>query len=117
MLVAVATRGGGSINEHFGHAKEFQIYEVSPAGIRFVGHRRVEQYCQGGWGEDATLDGVLATLQGVACVLVAKIGDCPRESLASAGIEATQGHAYDWIESGIAAWYGTRYSQPVRLTA
>src|SRR5208337_899652 len=29
ILVAVATKGGGRINEHFGHAKEFQIYEAS----------------------------------------------------------------------------------------
>ena len=91
---------------------EFQVYEVSPEGIRFIGHRRVEQYCQGGLGEDATLDGVLAALAGIACVLVAKIGDCPRESLAAAGIEASQEHAYDWIESGIAAWYAQRYRTP-----
>ncbi len=117
LLVAVATRGGGRINEHFGHAREFQVYEVSPAGIRLTGHRRVDQYCQGGWGEDATLDGVLATLAGVTGVLVAKIGDCPRDSLAQAGIEASQEHAYDWIESGIAAWYAARHRQPARLTA
>ncbi|OWK20991.1 hypothetical protein AJ88_21855 [Mesorhizobium amorphae CCBAU 01583] len=37
LLVAVATRGGGRVNEHFGHAKEFQVYEVSPRGISFAG--------------------------------------------------------------------------------
>jgi len=117
VLVAVATRGGGRINEHFGHAREFQVYEVSSAGIRFVDHRRVEQYCQGGWGEDATLDGVLDMLAGIACVLVAKIGDCPRQSLSNAGIEASQDHAYEWIESGIAAWYAARHRLPAQLTA
>ena len=117
LLVAVATRGGGRINQHFGHAREFQVYAVSPEGIRFTGVRRVDQYCEGGWGEDATLDGVLAALAGIACVLVAKVGDCPRDALARAGIEATQDHGYDWIESGIAAWYGARHRQPVRLTA
>ena len=117
LLVAVATRGGGRINEHFGHAREFQVYEVSPDGIRLIGHRRVDQYCQGGWGEEATLDGVLAALAGIAGVLVAKIGDCPRQSLQQAGIEASQEHAYDWIESGIAAWYAARHRQPTRLTA
>ena len=117
VLVAVASRGGGRINEHFGHAREFQVYEVSAAGIRFVEHRRVEQYCQGGWGEDATLDGVLAMLAGVTGVLVAKIGDCPSQSLRDAGIEASQEHAYEWIESGIAAWYAARYRLPAQLTA
>ena len=42
ILVAVATKGGGIVNEHFGHAREMQIYEVGPSGARFVGHRRVE---------------------------------------------------------------------------
>src|SRR5271169_4340518 len=37
LLVAVATKGSGLINEHFGHAKEFQVYELSTAGAKFVG--------------------------------------------------------------------------------
>ena len=31
--MAVATRGGGVINEHFGHASEFLIYEASSRGL------------------------------------------------------------------------------------
>ena len=27
ILVAVASKGGGLVNQHFGHAKEFMIYE------------------------------------------------------------------------------------------
>ncbi|PPQ35505.1 nitrogenase cofactor biosynthesis protein NifB [Rhodopila globiformis] len=117
VLVAVATKGGGRINQHFGHATEFQVYEVSPAGISFAGHRKVEQYCQGGWGEDATLDGVLAALESVAAVLCAKIGDCPKDSLATAGIVASHDYAYEWIEAGIAAWYAAAHPAAVRLTA
>ncbi len=117
VLIAVATKGGGRINQHFGHATEFQVYEVSPAGIGFIGHRKVEQYCEGGWGEDATLDGVIAALEGVKVVLCAKVGDCPKDSLAAAGIEASHDHAYDWIEAGIAAWYAAAHPAAVRLTA
>jgi nitrogen fixation protein NifB len=36
VLVAVATKGGARINQHFGHATEFQVYEVSQAGITFT---------------------------------------------------------------------------------
>ena len=117
VLVAVATKGGGRINQHFGHANEFQVYEVLPTGIGFVGHRKVDQYCQGGWGEDATLDGVLAVLEGVTVVLCAKIGDCPKDSLSAAGIQASDDYAYDWIEAGIAAWYAAAYPTTARLTA
>ncbi|MET0387086.1 MAG: nitrogenase cofactor biosynthesis protein NifB [Polyangiales bacterium] len=105
VLVAVATKGGGRINQHFGHASEFQVYEVSGKGISYVGHRRVDQYCQGGFGEEATLDGVIAALSGVSVVLCAKIGDCPRESLEAAGIRASDEFAHEWIETGIGAWY------------
>ena len=105
VLVAIATKGGGRINQHFGHAKEFQVFEVSGKGVEFIGHRKVDQYCQGGWGEDATLDGVIAALEGVTTVLCAKVGDCPKESLAKAGIGVSDAFAHEWIEAGIAAWY------------
>ena len=44
ILIAVATKGDGRVNEHFGHAKEFQVYEASTAGAKLVGHRRVDGY-------------------------------------------------------------------------
>jgi len=117
VLVAIATKGGGRINQHFGHATEFQVYEVSPSGIGFIGHRKVDQYCEGGWGEDATLDSVIAALEGVKIVLCAKVGDCPKDSLAAAGIIASHDYAYDWIEAGIAAWYAAAHPAALRLTA
>lgn len=105
VLVAVATKGGGRINQHFGHAKEFQVYEVTGKGVEFVGHRKVDSYCKGGFGEDATLDTVIAALEGVSVVLCSKIGDCPRDSLAEANIQATDDYAHEWIEAGIVAWF------------
>jgi nitrogen fixation protein NifB len=105
LLVAVASKGGGRINVHFGHATEFQIFEVDSRGARFVGHRRTDTYCQGGWGEEEVLDPTIKTLEGVSAVLCAKIGRCPKESLAAAGIEATDVHAYDYIEASVMAWY------------
>jgi nitrogen fixation protein NifB len=111
VLVAIATKGGGRINQHFGHAKEFQVYEVSGKGIEFIGHRKVEEYCQGGFGEDATLDGVISALEGVDVVLCSKIGDCPKESLTAAGIAATDEFAHEWIEGGIAAWFQANFGQ------
>ena len=46
VLMAVAGKNG-VVAEHFGHAKEFLIYEASPAGVRFIGHRKTELYCGG----------------------------------------------------------------------
>jgi nitrogen fixation protein NifB len=108
-LVAIATKGGGRINQHFGHAKEFQVYEVSGKGVEFIGHRKVETYCQGGWGEDAALDGVIAALEGIDIVLCSKIGECPKDSLKAAGILASDDYAHEWIEAGIGAWYAATF--------
>ena len=105
MLVAVATKGGGRVNEHFGHAREFQIYEASAKGVAFVGHRRIDAYCMDGFGEDATLDATIAALEGVTHVLCAKIGDCPKDMLVAAGIEATDAYAYEYAETAISALY------------
>ncbi len=105
-LVAVATKGGGRVNQHFGHATEFQIYEVDSAGVRFVGHRKTENYCQGGWGdEDILEDKVIPILQGIDAVFVAKIGGCPKKDLAAAGIAAVDSYPFEYIETAVAAWY------------
>ncbi|MDL2410328.1 nitrogenase cofactor biosynthesis protein NifB [Rhizobium calliandrae] len=118
LQIAVATKGGGRINEHFGHAKEFQIYEASPRGIAFVGHRKIEQYCRGGWGDDATLDAVIVALEGIDIVLCAKIGDCPKKRLADAGIRAMHAYSYDYIETAISAVYAAEFGVgPLTATA
>jgi nitrogen fixation protein NifB len=107
ILLAVATKGGGRINQHFGHAKEFQVYEVSASGAKFVGHRRVDLYCQGGYGEEEALDGVIKAIADCAAVLVAKIGHCPQEQLQQAGIEAVTAHAFDYIETAALKYFQT----------
>ena len=105
-LVAVATKGGGRVNQHFGHASEFQVYEVDPDGVRFVGHRKVDNYCQGGWGDDDVLeDNLVPTLAGIEAVFVSKIGSCPKKDLAAAGITAIDSYPFEYIETAIARWY------------
>jgi len=96
ILVAVATKGSGLVNQHFGHAKEFQIYEVDGSEVSFVGHRKIDHFCQGGYGEEATLDNIIKTITDCKGVLVSKIGDCPKKELQTAGIEVFEG--YDTID-------------------
>jgi nitrogen fixation protein NifB len=103
ILVAVATKGGGLVNQHFGHAKEFQIYEVDSGDVRFVGHRKIDQYCQDGYGEDATFDHIMKAIADCKAVLVSKIGNCPQEKLQAAGIQTVE--AYDVIEKVALEFY------------
>ncbi|HNF67617.1 MAG TPA: NifB/NifX family molybdenum-iron cluster-binding protein, partial [Plasticicumulans sp.] len=105
ILIAVATKGGGRINEHFGHAKEFQIYEVSTAGAKFVGHRRVDLYCQGGYGEEEGLDTIIRAINDCTAVFVAKIGGCPKNDLQAAGIDPVDAYAFEYIEQSALAYF------------
>lgn len=103
ILVAVATKGGGLVNQHFGHAKEFQVYEVDGNEVRYAGHRRIDQYCQGGYGEEATAENIMKAIADCKAVLVSKIGNCPKEKLHAAGIQTVE--SYDVIEKVALEFY------------
>jgi nitrogen fixation protein NifB len=105
VLVAVATKGGGRVNEHFGHVTEFQVFEVSAAKALFVGHRRVDQYCQGGAGDDEQLPSVVRAINDCHAVLVAKIGACPRDELSQAGVEPVDQYVGEFIEKAALDWF------------
>lgn len=113
ILIAVATKGEGRINEHFGHADEFQIYEVSTQGCKFVGHRRVDLYCQGGYGEEDSLQTILRAIADCVAVFVAKVGPCPRKTLEAAGIEVVDRYAYQFVDK-VAPAYFREYVARVR---
>ncbi|WP_298921239.1 nitrogenase cofactor biosynthesis protein NifB [uncultured Nostoc sp.] len=103
VLVAVATKGGGLVNQHFGHAKEFQIYEVDGSEVRFVGHRKIDQYCQSGYGEEASFEHIMKAIADCKAVLASKIGNSPQEKLQKAGIQTVE--AYDVIEKVALEFY------------
>jgi nitrogen fixation protein NifB len=105
-MIAVATKGSGRINQHFGHAEEFQIYEVSAKGAKFIGHRKVSLYCQGGFDDDEAMPGIVDALVGCSAVMVAKIGHCPKKDLAAAGIVAIEDYAHEYIEASLLDWFG-----------
>lgn len=104
VLMAVATSGGGMINQHFGHATEFLIYEASRDGVRFISHRKVDQYCIGddSCGEkESALAGSIRALSGCEVVLCSKIGFEPWGLLEEAGIAPNGEHAMEPIEEAV----------------
>jgi nitrogen fixation protein NifB len=108
VLMAIATTGGGVINQHFGHATEFLIYEASPTDVRFIGHRKVDLYCSGGdtcGDAETTLDKIIRTLEGCEAVLCSKIGYEPWGLLEEAGIQPNGEYAMEPIEEAVAALY------------
>lgn len=108
VLMAIATAGGGVINQHFGHATEFLIYEASANGVRFIQHRKVELYCSGGdtcGDEETALEKNIRTLEGCEVVLCSKIGYEPWGLLEDAGIQPNGEHAMEAIEDAVMAVY------------
>ena len=108
VLMAIATSGGGVINQHFGHATEFLIYEASPTDVRFVSHRKVDLYCGGGdtCGDgESVLEKIIKTLHGCEAVLCSKVGYEPWSMLEEAGIMPNGEHAMEPIEEAVAAVY------------
>jgi len=108
VLMAIATKGGGIINQHFGHATEFLVYEASDDGVRFIGPRRADQYCVGQdtCNEDeSTLGRVIAALEGCEVMLSARIGLPPYEALEEAGIQPVSDYAMEDIEESVAKVY------------
>ncbi|MEQ8540567.1 MAG: NifB/NifX family molybdenum-iron cluster-binding protein [Coleofasciculus sp. D1-CHI-01] len=101
--VAVASKGGGLVNQHFGHAKEFEIYDVDRDEAHCIDRRSVTPYCQGGYGEADVLDTIMQTLSDCQAVMVSKIGACPKEQLQAQGIECVE--AYDVIENVVLDFY------------
>ncbi|WP_044419124.1 nitrogenase cofactor biosynthesis protein NifB [Halarcobacter anaerophilus] len=105
-LVAVTTAGEGTINLHFGSAKEFLIYEVGDKAIKFVMHRKVENaYCKGPEDCDGSypIEEIKETLKDVDLLLTEKIGDCPQGELKSINLLSDDSYALQPIEKSVFA--------------
>ena len=134
VLMAVAGKNG-VVGEHFGHAREFLIYEAAPSGVRFIGHRKTELYCSGvdtcGDGDEASiaepesiLDQTIATLVGCEVVLCSKIGYEPWGKLEASGVQPNGEHAMEPIADAVMAVYREMFANgkltqpaPVRKAA
>ncbi|MDR3346721.1 MAG: nitrogenase cofactor biosynthesis protein NifB [Campylobacteraceae bacterium] len=102
-LVAVTSRSDGLINEHFGSAKEFLIYEAGDRAIRFITHRKVEtSYCKGPDGCGTyVIDEIKKALTDCDILLTQKIGDCPRKELEHIALICDESFADEPIEISV----------------
>ncbi len=102
--VAVASKEGISISEHFGHAKKFYIYEVDTNNCNFIEEREVRHYCLGGTSDKSAMADILETIKDCVAVFVAKIGDGPTEKLKAQGIEVVSEYCWETIELSLIAY-------------
>lgn len=90
MLIAVASKDGKEINQHFGHAERFLIYEVENDNATLVDERLVERYCS--FDHEHPLRGhvlrsIAAALTGCRAVVTAQMGEHPKNELEKLGVE------------------------------
>ncbi|MEY8353174.1 nitrogenase component 1 [Lachnospiraceae bacterium 54-53] len=99
---AVASKSGVIVDTHFGHAREFYLYDYLDGEVRFAGKRNVEQYCRGeeycGEKEDK-MERIIAALNGCNGVIAMRIGTEPKRKLAQRGIKPV--NTYDMIEDAV----------------
>lgn len=90
MLIAVASKDGLQINQHFGHAERFLIYEVTDNAVKIVGEKAVDKYCSFDPEHPLrmhVLRGIAEALAGCRAVVTAQMGEHPRAELERLGIE------------------------------
>ena len=86
--VAIASQDGQFVNEHFGRAGKFWIYQGDSAGFEWVETRPVTPPCSGGsHAEDALLDAA-RNLSDCQVVLCSAIGPGAQAVLESVGVQA-----------------------------
>ncbi len=88
MRVAVASSDGKFINQHFGHAKLFLIFDLNEKGkFEFIELRKNVPTCNGGNHSSSALDTTLDLIKDTNIVLVSQIGPGASQFLLSNGIK------------------------------
>lgn len=86
--IAVASSDGIVINNHFGHAKMFYIYQVDDEKPVFLEKRDVVPVCECGNHDELRLKENLELLADCEYLLVSRIGDKARLTASDMGINA-----------------------------
>jgi len=89
MRIAVASKSGAEVDQHFGHAERFLIYDFNQGSPVQVGEVQVEKYCS--FDPDhpfrhRQFNAIAEALAGCRAVVTAMIGDYPRQELEKAGL-------------------------------
>jgi len=90
MLIAVTSKTGTEIDQHFGHAEKFRIYKYRKGDPVQVSEVAVEKYCS--FDPDhpfrhRQFDGIAEALKDCKAVVTAMIGELPKQELEKLGFK------------------------------
>lgn len=91
MLIAVTSKSGTEVDQHFGHAEKFSIYKYSSSGSELVREVAVEKYCSFDPEHPfrhRQFNAIAEALHGCRAVVTAMIGELPRQELGKLGIRS-----------------------------
>ncbi|QJW49150.1 nitrogenase cofactor biosynthesis protein NifB [bacterium BFN5] len=100
--IAVTTKYGRLVDQHFGHAEEFLIYQGSKGKFKLIETRKVEKYCHGmeHCSETENMrDLTINTIKDCDAVLTMRIGFQAQKRLLKKGIMSIE--FCDTIENGL----------------
>lgn len=86
--IAVASGDGKVINQHFGRATRFLIFEVTGGEYRLEKLLDTKPFCESGEHDEGKLTSSAEALSGCRAVLVSQIGKGAEQMLNKNGIEA-----------------------------
>jgi predicted Fe-Mo cluster-binding NifX family protein len=89
MRIAVASKSGHEVDQHFGHAERFLLYDYNKGKPQAAGMVEVEKYCS--YDADhpfrtRQFAAIVAALAGCRAVVTAMIGEYPLQELKKAGL-------------------------------
>ena len=90
MLIAVTSKTGTEIDQHFGHAEKFRIFKYRKGNPLQVSEVEVEKYCS--FDPDhpfrhRQFDGIAEALKDCKVVVTAMIGELPKQELEKLGFK------------------------------
>lgn len=106
LRIAVASTDGTRVDQHFGPAEDFFIYDVTAAGPIFAEQRSVTAYATEADADRRETIGRM--LSDCPVLLLAKIGVAPQEKLATLGIDACDDYAGKPIPDALQTVFATR---------
>jgi predicted Fe-Mo cluster-binding NifX family protein len=88
MLIAVTSKTGTKVDQHFGHAEAFRIFKYRKGNPVQVNEVKVQRYCSFDLEHPfrhAQLNGIIEALKDCQAVVTAMIGELPKQEMEKAG--------------------------------
>lgn len=87
--IAVASSDGKVVNQHFGHSKQFIVFEVEDTGIwSFKETRITNPVCSNGEHKESSMQQAVSLLSDCKVVIVSQIGFVAEQALKAEGVLA-----------------------------